>query len=55
VARARKAIITYGTFFHEHYLPYVKPRKRSWDRDEELFRLRIERLFGGKRLDQITR
>src|SRR5665647_2062818 len=39
--KARLAIVTYDTLFYEHHLPYVKPRKRSWDRDEELYRLRI--------------
>ena len=29
--------------------------KRSWDRDEELYRLRIKAAFGDKRLNQITR
>ena len=28
--KARKAVLTYSEFFTEHYLPYVKPRKRSW-------------------------
>lgn len=54
-ARTKKATPTYGAFFRDSYLPYVKPRKRSWDRDEELFRLRIEKIFGHRRLDQITR
>jgi integrase len=54
-AKARKATLTYSAFFKEHYLVHVKPRKRSWDRDEELFRLRIESVFGNRRLDQITR
>ncbi|SFL29038.1 Site-specific recombinase XerD [Nitrosomonas aestuarii] len=53
--KARKAVLTFGEFFEEHYLPYVKPRKRSWDRDEELYRLRIKKVFGHKRLNQITR
>lgn len=53
--KARKLIITFDTLFTEHYLPYVKPRKRSWDRDEELYRLRIKDVFGNKRLNQITR
>jgi site-specific recombinase XerD len=53
--KARKLVITFDTFFTEHYLPYVKPRKRSWDRDEELYRLRIKSVFGNKRLNQITR
>ena len=34
------AAMTLEEFFEQHYLPYVKPRKRSWHRDEELFRLR---------------
>ena len=48
-------MLTYATFFTDHYLPYVTPRKRSWQRDEELFRLRIETVFGDKRLDAIER
>ncbi len=50
-----KAVITLDAFFTDHYLPYVKPRKRSWRRDEELFRLRIRDVFGHKRLNEITR
>lgn len=53
--KARKAVLTFDEFFEQHYLPYVKPRKRSWDRDEELYRLRIKKAFGQKRLNQITR
>lgn len=54
-ALARKAVLTFDTFFNDHYLPYVKPRKRSWDRDEELYRLRIKAMFGAKRLNQVSR
>jgi len=54
-AKARKAVITYDEFFNEHYLPHVKMHKRSWARDEELYRLRIKKVFGGKRLNQISR
>lgn len=53
--KARKAVITVAEFFNLHYLPYVKPRKRSWQRDEELYRLRIKGAFGHKRLNEITR
>lgn len=53
--KARKAVITMDELFNDHYLPYVKQRKRSWDRDEELYRLRIKAVFGTKRLNQITR
>ncbi|MBY0239657.1 MAG: tyrosine-type recombinase/integrase [Burkholderiaceae bacterium] len=52
---ARKAVINYTDFFNDHYLPFVKPRKRSWDRNEELFPLRIKDVFGNKRLNEITR
>ena len=54
-ARARKAVITFSDFFVHHYLPYATSRKRSWKRDEELFRLRIKDKFGNHRLNEITR
>lgn len=53
--KARLAALTMAEFFADHYLPYVKPRKRSWKRDEELYRLRINAEFGKKRLNEITR
>ncbi|MGJ0485992.1 MAG: tyrosine-type recombinase/integrase [Methylomicrobium sp.] len=53
--KARKAVLTYAEFFEDHYLPYVKPRKRSWAKDEEMFRLRLQAKFGHLRLNQITR
>ncbi len=51
----KKVMLTYDAFFTDHYLPYVTPRKRSWKRDEELYRLRIKKVFGDKKLDAITR
>lgn len=53
--KARLAVLTFAEFFEQQYLPYVTPRKRSWGRDEELYRLRIKAVFGHKRLNQITR
>ena len=53
--RARKAEITFGEFFDQHYLPYVRPRKRSWKRDEELWRLHVRDKLGSLRLSEITR
>lgn len=53
--KARLAVLTFSEFFEQHYLPYVKPRKRSWKRDDELYRLRIKAVFGHKRLNEITR
>lgn len=53
--KARKAVPTFSEFFEGHYLPYVEPRKRSWKRDDELYRLRIKKVFGHLRLNQISR
>lgn len=53
--KARKAVPTFSEFFEDHYLPYVKPRKRSWKRDEQLYRPRIKKVFGHLRLNQISR
>lgn len=52
---APKVMPTLNTFFKLHYLPYAKPRKRSWGRDEEMFRLRIGPVFGGMLLTEISR
>ena len=53
--KARKAVITFEEFFYDFYLPFVKPRKRSWGRDEELYRLRISKKYGTKRLNEVTK
>lgn len=53
--RAKLAVITFDDFFHLHYLPYAKQHKRSWKRDEELYRLRIADKFGARRLNQVSR
>nr|WP_316640034.1 tyrosine-type recombinase/integrase [uncultured Roseateles sp.] len=54
-AKAAKAVLTFEEFFEQKYLPHVKPRKRSWKRDEELYRLRIKGELGSFRLNLITR
>lgn len=53
--KAQKAVITFAEFFDLHYLPYVTARKRSYKRDEELYRLRVRAEIGHKRLNEITR
>jgi site-specific recombinase XerD len=47
--------ITLDTFWTEHALPYLKLHKRSWDRDEQLYRIRIKPKFGAMSLRDITR
>jgi len=53
-ARAAKAVPTVAEFFEQQYLPYAKPRKRSWRRDEELYR-RVKETFGHQKLNEVTR
>jgi integrase len=52
--KARKAVLTFDEYFAGHYIVHAKNFKRSWRRDEELYRLRIKAVFGQKRLNQIT-
>lgn len=47
--------MTLDTFWTEHYLPFAKIHKRSWGRDESMYRLRIQPKFGDKKLAEITR
>jgi integrase len=51
----QKSVPTWSTFFTEQYLPYVKPRKRTFSKDETMHRLRLKKALGEKRLNQITR
>lgn len=53
--RARQAAQTFTEFFEDRLLPYLKQRKRSWEKDEGMFRLRLKEEFGHLRLDQITK
>lgn len=53
-AKAQKEVPTLKDFFENHYLPFAKPRKRSWKRDVQLF-ARLEEAFGGQRLNRIGR
>lgn len=43
------------TFMTEHYFPYIKGRKRSAGRDDQLYRLRIKAKFGELSLAGISR
>lgn len=56
-AEARQAVpagLTLDTFWTEHYLPHAKTHKRSWWRDEQLYR-RIKPKFGHLPLSAIKR
>jgi len=47
--------LTLDEFWTQHYFPHVKVHKRSYGRDEQLYRLRIKPKFGHLPLAGITR
>jgi integrase len=51
----KQAVPTLTAFMEDYYFPYVRPRKRTAYKDEELFRLRLKKAFGDLKLNQITR
>ncbi len=53
--KARRAVPTLAEFFAESYMPHAKVHKRSWQKDESLFRLRITEPFGRVRLNDLKR
>lgn len=53
-AKARKEVPTFDQLW-EQYESYAKPRLRSFDRYEQLYRIRIKGKFGKMRLNQISR
>jgi integrase len=42
-------------FMTEHYFPHAKLHKRSWVRDDQLYRIRIKSKFGETKLSELTR
>jgi site-specific recombinase XerD len=54
-AREQKAVPTVSEFFELQYLPFAMPRKRSYQRDEEMYRLRIKAQFGHMKLNEVSR
>ena len=51
----RKSEMTFETFMADHYFPHARLHKRSWARDDQLYRLRIKPRFEFSRLCDITR
>jgi integrase len=52
--KSRKEVPLWEDFFSLQYVPYAKPRKRTWAGDVQR-NVRIGAKFGSKRLDEITR
>ncbi len=53
--KAQREVLTLDEFYEQHLKPFCSKRKRSWNRDEQLYRIRIKAKFGNMRLNQITR
>jgi integrase len=53
-AKRKKLTPTYKEFTTDQYIPYVKTRKRSWDKDQSMLK-RIIPVFGDYRLDEMKR
>ena len=47
--------MTLDKFFHEHYMPHAKQHKRSFNRDESLYRVHIAPVFKDLPLQSISR
>lgn len=47
--------ISLDTFMADHYFPHVKLHKRSWVRDDQLYRIRIKPKFGDTKLSELNR
>ena len=54
-ATAAPQVMTLERFFHDVYTPQAKIHKRSFNKDESLFRVRIGPKFGHLPLSEITR
>lgn len=54
-AQKPKREMTLSEFWTDYYLPMAKQRKRSWQRDEQLWRIRIAPKFGDQRLCDVSR
>lgn len=54
-AKAQKQVPTLSTFYENDYLPYVKPRKRSWSKDAGIYENYLREAFGDVRLNEIRR
>jgi integrase len=55
VSASSQEAMTLEAFMTDLYFPHAKVHKRSWMRDEQLYRLRIKDRFGARSLRDITR
>ena len=54
-AKAQKAVPTFDEFFSDSYLPHIKPRKRSWKKDQGLYLMYVAGRFGKTRINAVRK
>jgi len=54
IDQAERRELTITELFKTHYLPHGKAEKKSWAKDEYLFRLHIEPVIGAKALSDVS-
>jgi len=54
IEEAERRELTVSELFKTHYLPHGKAEKKSWRKDEYLFRLHIEPVIGDKTLSDVS-
>jgi len=55
VKRAHKGELTFGDLFKQYLTRHAKPRKRTWEDDEQRYQQYLEKPLGSKKLSSITR
>ncbi len=55
VKRAHKGELTFGDLFKQYLDRHAKPRKRTWEDDEQRYQQYLEKPLGSKKLSSITR
>lgn len=54
IEEAQRRELTVSELFKGHYLPHGQVEKKSWIKDEQLFRLHIEPIIGDKALSDVS-
>ena len=49
-----RLVPTFASFVEDHYLPYIKSYKRSWNTDVSMLKVHLLKRFGKMYMDEIT-
>ena len=54
IQKRRKLSLTFEEVFEDHYLPWARQNKKSWQREEALYRCHLKPAIGNKPLREIS-